>query len=328
MLCNEAMLRSSLAALRPDLCAFHLVFAASALVAGCTASPRPLPPVAATTVVLATPIAAPPLAEEPDARVFLVWGRGADGAVKTYRVNAAGEALGEEEGVTIATPQGEWRWEMEAVALDTGSCDPDIVDKERGQGSATRAEVALRGGEMRALVVAPRGDFDGANEIDHSVSLLASVGPYLFIQERTYMYACGAHGSTAAAFLVWNIERAAPVDLLEELSEVQRLQQEGRAALDEESTDFPMENGETELPELVQITPAYSPEGRLRFDAQLTRAACYACSDGMWSSYSRSAVVPSGWSSARFTAWSSRPTGVARFVAQRQGFELGGWSAR
>jgi hypothetical protein len=36
-------------------------------------------------------------------------------------------------------------------------------------------------------------------------------------------------------------------------------------------------------------------------------AACRACSDGMWSTYTRSAVIPSGWFPERLAPFAAPP---------------------
>lgn len=315
--------------MRPSLL---LAFAASlpALAACAPGAPRRPAPASIVDLALAPASAPAPAApttdaageDDPDDRVFLVWARGGEAPPTTFTVAGDGSVLRAELGIVIAGPRGLWSWEEAEEALATVPCDiGNGPAGERGEGKGTRAAMVLRGGAERQEVVTPPEGGD-ANEIGHGADVLASVGPYLFIRESTYVYACGAHGGSGAEFHVWDLERGATLALLEEVPDVPALQQTAAEALAEGEG----EDEERDLPELTMITPAYQPGGRLRWDAQLTGWACYACSDGLWSSYSRSAVVPTTFRSGRFAPWANLPSGVMRFLAQRKDLTLGGWS--
>lgn len=315
--------------MRPSLL---LALAASLPALAACASSAPRRPAPASIVALAlapAPARAVPPAEaegEDDAedRVFLVWARAGDAPPTTFTVAGDGRVLRAELGIVIATRRGVWSWEEAEEEVATVPCDlGNGPEGERGEGKATRAAVVLRGGDERQEVITPPDGGD-ANEIGHDVEVLASVGPHLFIRESTYVYACGAHGSSGAEFHVWDIERGAKLALLEDVPDLTSLQRAAAAALDEGAGEGDAEG--RDLPELVMLTPAYRPGGRLRWDAQLTRWDCYACSDGLWSSYTRSAVVPTTFRSGRFAPWANLPSGVMRFLAQRRDLALGGWS--
>lgn len=315
--------------MRPSLL---LALAASLPALAACASSAPRRPAPAAVVDLALALApapapaAPPVEadgeDDPDDRVFLVWTRGGEGTLTTFTIAGDGRVLRAELGIVIATPRGVWSWEEVEEKIPTVPCDMgNGPEGEPGEGKGTRAAMVLRGGSERREVVAPPEGGD-ANEIGHGVDVLASVGPHLFIREWTYVYACGAHGFAGAEFHVWDLEHGAKLALLEEVPDVPALQRTAADALAEGEG----EDEERDLPELTMITPVYQPGGRLRWDAQLTGWACYACSDGLWSSYSRSAVLPTTFRSGRFAPWANLPSGVMRFLAQRKDVALGGWS--
>ncbi|WP_441290742.1 hypothetical protein ACSRUE_09670 [Sorangium sp. KYC3313] len=299
-----------------------------ALISGCAARPQPALPVALDV----PPPPAPRSSESTGAEgaalggALLVWGRTGDGPPRTWHLTEEGAVIREEPGIVVATGRGEWRWEVREVKVETSACEfgPEET-REPGEGTGNRAELVLRGTGARQQVIAP-SDADGSNVVQHEAEAIGSVGPYLFIEERTYNYACGAHGFVGVEFTVWDAERGASVNLLAEVSGVPALQGEAEALLDEDEADPEAARQEEDAPELVQIAPAYDARGALRVTAKLARAACYACGDGAWSSYTRSAVVPAKKAPARLAAWASPPPGMQSFLAQHPDLNVGGWS--
>ncbi|XXX75518.1 hypothetical protein WMF30_48500 [Sorangium sp. So ce134] len=298
------------------------------LISGCAARPQPAP-----AVSIEIPLAPAPRAAEAQAAggaasggALVVWGRTGDGPPRTWHLTEGGAVIRAEPGIVVATGRGEWRWEVREARVETSACDFGLGDtREPGEGTASRAELVLRGRGARQQVIAPP-DADGSNVIQHAVEAIGSVGPYLFIEERTYTDACGAHGFEGAAFMVWDAGKGAVVDLLAEVPDVPALQGEAEALLDGDEDDPEAARQEENAPDLVQIAPAYDERGALRLTARLARAACYACGDGAWSSYTRSVVVPAENAPERLAAWVSPPPGVQGFLARNPGVKLGGWS--
>ena len=58
------------------------------------------------------------------------------------------------------------------------------------------------------------------------------MGSYLFIEESTHSFACGAHGNTSVSFLVWDLTAAHPVDLMAELPDIESIIGLGQTAID------------------------------------------------------------------------------------------------
>ncbi|WP_437588614.1 hypothetical protein [Sorangium sp. So ce1000] len=297
-----------------------------ALISGCASRPQsnfPIPLEVPPAPALRSP--APP-SDAAIGGALLVWGRAGDGPPRTWHLTEGGAVIGEEAGIVVATGRGEWRWEVRDVQVETSACDFGPGDtREPGEGTASRAALVLRGSGARQQVIAPP-DADGSNVIHHEAEAIGSVGPYLFIEERTYTDACGAHGFEGAAFLVWDADKGAVVDLLAEVPDAPALQGDAKAILDEGEDDPETARQEQEAPELVQIAPVYDERGSLQLTAKLARASCYACGDGAWSSYTRSAVVPAERAPERLAAWASTPAGVQGFLAQHPGVKVGGWS--
>jgi hypothetical protein len=77
--------------------------------------------------------------------------------------------------------------------------------------------------------------------------------------------------------------------------------------------------------DITEILPVVQGSGKVSFEAQLTVPTCYACGDGLWSSYTRSVRVkaPAPPPVASFT---ELPSQVWVFLSQHSGLTLGGWS--
>jgi hypothetical protein len=93
---------------------------------------------------------------------------------------------------------------------------------------------------------------------------------------------------------------------------------------DEDVSAF-AEDGELEV-ELTAILPSYDREGRLAVGMQFTAPSCYACSDGAWSSYSKSTTVAVPVLPEALRAWATAPAGVRAFARAHPELAVGGWS--
>lgn len=129
-------------------------------------------------------------------------------------------------------------------------------------------------------------------DVEQNAALQGGVGPYAFVKSWTYEYACGAHGNTTDSFTVVDLAHRRPVALLDDSARtaVERgLLDAARAAFKADSALDQLLDRDT-----VRLTLAYPllAGERLGLTYQLTAAACYACSDGRWSSYTRSVLLP------------------------------------
>ncbi len=259
------------------------------------------------------------------APTMLVWARDRQGAAWTYRVEPDGTAETRLEGIHLATKSGEWTWVTQTLDVETEPCDLSLGSRQPAQnGTATRALLVGPGQKEQVVVDPPLGCNEHcANEVDHEVTPLASLGPYLFLEESQYTYACGAHGSTGVSFLVWDVEHGRPVDVLSTVPRPAELRAEAarRFALDEKELGGPFGDAPPAITELIPVVDGH----RLAFEAQLTIDTCYACSDGAWSSYTRSVRVRTA-PPPLLAAHAELPAGVAAFLSRHPELNLGGWS--
>jgi hypothetical protein len=264
---------------------------------------------------------------------ILIWGQEAgkqgegDPPPVTYRIDGSdphGSVLGSEPGIVIAARGGEWTFTTTEIEVPTEPCDGSMGvanDQPAGDGKATRAELVLKGGSERQAVITP--DTPKVNDLQHSVTLLGSVGPHLFLHETMYMYACGAHGNTVASFSAWDAQEGKAFSALGEVPDVDALKAEGQRVLNEtEDQDYARE----EKPDLVELRPTYDARGKLGLMALLPRGTCYTCSDGEWGSYTRSAQVKT--SLPRLAPYVEAPPAVRVFLSAHPGFTMHGWSRR
>jgi hypothetical protein len=288
---------------------------------------------------------------------WLVWARGSGDAgtaegtlrdapvddAKTWTVDAAGHVEAEVPGALVAARGAVWAWRTEGAEVKTEACP-----RYDGEGHELPAEgpppdpghvtrVTLRRTDTgEALsVIAPPPESDGVAALDHGARLVASVGPYLFVHESTYVYACGAHGNVGCASLVWDAERGQAVWSSDgkatpgmvdraEWSSAERRASERLKDLDDVSSF--VTDGKLDV-DLTELLPAYGPDATLGLSLQFTAGTCYACSDGAWSSYSASMREPVAALPGDLAAWASAPDGVRAFALQHPELAIGGWSA-
>jgi len=220
----------------------------------------------------------------------LVWARTKNGEPFTFRIDEAGTTVERASGIRIATARAEYAWATAAIEIPTTACDDgagNVVQEPQG-GRATRARlVPVAGIGREQVVVDAKVDADGANELGHEATVVASLGPLLFVEEHTYAYACGAHGFSSKTFTVWDAEEGAAVDALADLPGAAALLASAKDALGDEGDGFT----DPTPPAFTEIFPVLA-EGKVAFEAQVTASACYACSDGRWESYTRSVRLP------------------------------------
>ncbi len=264
---------------------------------------------------------------------ILLWVTKSDGKqTRTYRLAAEGSlnVLGENEGIVLATTHGELTWQAQEKEVDLKGCEHyDGAPAVPSKGSVMFANlVNSKGDILQKVVDSNEADGGAVEDLQHHVSLLGTIGPYLFISEGSYMYACGAHGNEMASAMVWDAESGKAVDLWAELPGKDKLAESAKRKLDEAAGDEAGQDDDSTKPEPAQFWPVYGDRGALRLDAQFARWACYACSDHEWSSYTRSATVPTDWMPERMRTWVTPPVVVKEFLEAHRDWRLGGWSKR
>jgi hypothetical protein len=265
---------------------------------------------------------------------FLVWTREIDGRAVTHRIDEAGHEVETLEGIYIATPSGVWQWHQEELPAATMPCTHD--ENEEGApaktpeptepGTVTRGSLVDVGNGAGQIVVEPEREETGAQELQHNVSLFASVGPYLFVEEATYAYTCGAHGNTNVSSLIWDVTQSAAVELPTDLGSLKAPRAQAIRELSNEDDDlFPASEENLDLTELV---PSFGTDASLKLGLQFTAPTCYACGHGGWSSYTKSTIIAAPGVPDMLAPYATAPEAVRAYIAAHPDTDLGGWSAR
>ncbi len=262
----------------------------------------------------------------PDAAraIALVWGTsGEDAPPSTYAIADDGAIVSRANGIRIWASGTEWSSEVGVEPVFTRPCEegPEWAAQE---GRGVRVRLVPSDASRAALEIVTPASGDDANEVQQSARLLASVGPYVFVEESTYTYACGAHGNTGVSFAVWNLDDGRAVDLLSDLPDREHLLASGKSAIDAQPDAVDFSRPE-DPPALTELLPRIGPHGHLEASALVTVASCFACTDGGWSSYTVSTQVPAPlpW---RLRGLGAPPRAVALFADAHPALTVGGYS--
>lgn len=258
---------------------------------------------------------------------MLVWGRDKQGLAWTYQVQPDGKDDARLEGIHVVTKRGQWTWVAKTLDVETEPCDLSLGSRQPAQGGTVTRASAIGSADREQVIVDPKTSCDGehcVNELRHHAQPVASLGPYLFVEESTYEYACGAHGYSSTSFLVWDLDQGRAADLIGQLPNRDAVLADAMRLFAEDSADRPVfGDGKPEITELLPVLDSSS--NKVVFEAQLTVPTCYACGDGMWGSYTRSVRVRTA-PPAPLAPFAHLPTGVAIFLSHHPGLTLGGWS--
>jgi hypothetical protein len=312
------MPRRALSSLCPGLVA--LLSAASPACA-----PAAAPAAAPLVVIPRAEKAAPEVEAGTQGADVLVWVDEAEGKPRTIRLAASPEGyrqVAEAPALLVSDGSAVWRWTETAETLATEGCE--YLSTPPGEGAGVRIEAARLGSDERVTVVSPPTD-RGMNEINHSAIPLASVGPYLFVREFTYLYGCGAHGMSGTSLVVWDLAARKPAEILrpEEQSAVETTE---RAEAQQLFAGDGEEPPAAEDVSFIAALPRYSGAGWLRVDHAFRTWACYACGDNAWGSYSRAVNVPARRLPERLRPYVRAPGVVSAFLRDNPDTAIQGWS--
>jgi hypothetical protein len=305
-------------------------------VAGCRPPTASAP---AQTVVLPT-LSRPAASAAAAAPLAMVWTEGPEKERRTWTVDSAGTVVAQSDGVRVAVAGRIWQWKETGTVVRTRACEP-LDDKRKTAptpapppGKGVRATLEPLGGGVADEVVASVGSESGWEEVEQRVVLVATVGPYAFVRTELYAYACGVHGSTVDGYRVWDMARRAVAwDSTSPSSPewTASSREAEKEALAEFGTmpdvaPFADEAGHVAMA-LTEIVPSFDAGARLRVAFQFTAPSCYACSDRLWSSYSKSMRKPVPSVPEPLRAWEQPPAGVRTFAIAHAELHVGGWSA-
>jgi hypothetical protein len=269
--------------------------------------------------------AAPRSAPDAPRAIALVWATsGEDAPPSTYAVADDGTIVSRTNGIHIWASGTEWSSEVGVEPVFTQACEGG-PQRPAQEGRGIRVRLVPSDASRPALEIVAPAAGDDTNEVQQSARLLASVGPYVFVEESTYTYTCGAHGNTGVSFAVWNLDDGRSVDLLSDLPDREHLLASGKNAIDAQPDAVDFSRPE-DPPALTELLPRIGPHGRLEASALVTVASCYACTDGGWSSYTVSTQVPAPlpW---RLRGLGAPPRAVALFADAHPAVTVGGYSS-
>ena len=288
------------------------------------------------------PLVAPRADASPEPReVELVWTVGKGGERETWTVDAVDGVLSHAEGVRLAAGGRVWVWRESAREVPTTACPEfDAAGHELPPGPPPPPGKGLRvaleredGAPETQEVVSPV-EADGARDVEQSAELVGTVGPYVFVRASTYAYACGAHGNVGYDFIVWDArsgsaawasEAPAPTAFAADWGTVVPREEAVRVlAADSDVADL-LQGDPAEM-QLTEVLPSYDDDVQLAVRFQITAPACYACSDGAWSSYTKSTQMSARAIPAALRAWSTPPPAVSLFARTHPDLAIGGWS--
>ncbi len=166
---------------------------------------------------------------------------------------------------------------------------PELIDAEEPELLVVKTEPD--GKKTETIIVKAEGD-KGA-EKESKIDVLGLVGTWLFAVSSTYYYGGGAHGGMAYSMIVCNVETgkttAPATKLLTDQEYASLMKALGKKAVkainDEMITSADGLN-------LTKMRPIVNND-ELGIEVLLTGGTCYACSDGLWDSYTRSAALVS-----------------------------------
>ena len=263
---------------------------------------------------------------------YFVWTREGEERTITYRLDATGRPVEILDGIVIATATGTWQWQLEDRSVPTVPCE--FYDEEghafagdpAEPGTATRASLRHIASGAEQVVVEPGIDLMGSPDVKHDVGVIASIGPYLFVEESTYTFACGAHGNTGVSTLIWDASSGTTVAAPMDIGPLEAPRGAAVEGLTDDDDDV-FAPSEDDL-ELTEIVPRFARDGSLEVGLQFTAPTCYACTRGGWSSYTKSTVVDAVSTPALLAPYASPPAAIRAFLREHPEVGMNGWSAR
>jgi hypothetical protein len=272
---------------------------------------------------------------------YLVWSADSASAPVTAWIDGEGRVVARRPGVLVAAGGGLWAWREEKERTKGIDCEclreQEFTEDEQAsyRRCPKEADVAvvdlvdlLGGRRVRVLDTMLDADTLGVEPPEQSAMPLAGVGPYLFTESESYIYSCGAHGFHNVDAQVYDLLRGARMAMMDSVEIAEATAREGADAirrLIEE--DAALEDPRpVEAVDLTEVEARWTPAGKLEVAYQFTTGTCYACSDGLSSSYTRSAVVPAKVLPRRLAEWTTAPEAVRRYWQTSPPRARSGWS--
>jgi hypothetical protein len=284
------------------------------------------------------PVIAAPLAPVQD---VLMWTIDARGEQTTHWIRGnrqGGRLIGSRPGLLLALPGGVYEIETREVAVPT--CDCAAWDEAEREGAcpvlaedgaaAILTGVRLADDEELAITAPPDGADEGGapyGELESVASVVASMGPYLFIRIDTRLMACGAaHDSSTSEFLVFDLVAGRAVDLLTQEERIRILGREQAAAFKLFEGDTLARAAHPNDLELTMIAPVILPGLGVGLRYQFSAGSSFSDADGAWGGYTRSAEVLAAELPASIAPFAAIPEALYAFPCPGEGLAIGGFA--
>jgi hypothetical protein len=130
----------------------------------------------------------------------------------------------------------------------------------------------------------PADTLGSVRDLDASHAVIASIGPYVFVQGATDQYACGAHGSVDGSAAIIDARTGAEVRALSK-RELAAMQGEANRVVGQ---DFATGDNDARFDDGQVAYAASRPRwraGALHIQHLFYASTCYACGNGAWDSY-------------------------------------------
>lgn len=206
---------------------------------------------------------------------YLVWTVDDNDHGTTLWLDAMGNLRGHADGVLIAAAGTVWRLDTRTTTFPLRTCDQIDHDSPAppagDNGSGTQLLLTPPGGDP--LTLNDPWEDEGYANLDWSATLEASLGPYVFVETQAITYGCGAHGGEEMNASGFDLGTRAEIPLM--------------PGGDRAAAGEALEADEVQL---VETIPAFA-DGAVGVRHLFIKDDCYACGNGLWSSYTSGAWI-------------------------------------
>ena len=293
----------------------------------------------AIMAVLSCKTTAPPVPDNPgtadELDEWIVWTRGEDGTLRTLIIAETGGAdarlVGAGNGAWVGTEEGGWNFTHVDHTVKRRSCECELAAEPARDSDACTEPVHVSVGVWRAhprqRVIATGAPEELSEYISGlAVSLEGTVGPFAFITLCEETFACGAHPNQTCRQRIVDlrdvseVSAAAVVDTMPSTQEMLGIVRE--AYEDEQEA----EDIAPDAVSLTHVAPLYESGALPHVEEQYTGPACYACSDGLWDSYTVSTRRTVDQFGGPVAAWLADNDAPPQAVWSLADAVVGGWS--
>jgi len=271
----------------------------------------------------------------------LLWTADAKGELSTHWVRGnrfGGRLIGSRPGILLALPGGLLEIRSREIRLPT--CDCAAWDEAEGEGACPAIEENAVASTLFAttlpdgaeLEITEPSEAEGADgplygELESKASVVASMGPYLFVRIDTRTMACGAARDTwSARFEVFDLVAGRTIEILSAEEKAVVLGREQAAAFKLFEGDNLVDAKRPEDLELTMIAPVIVAGAGLGLRYQFSAGSSFAASDGAWGAYTRSVDVPAAALPAAVAPYAAIPPALNAFPCPGEELAIGGFA--